>query len=108
MYFEKYEEAAEAYDEARRIGWPQRMLRYQFGPYISYFHSGRTEDLLALVEYNLERITPNSEEAFLWKGWALYRLGDSAGAIENFRLAYESNRTSVDAKYALEFMGAAP
>lgn len=108
VYFERYEEAGVAYDEARRLGWPQRMLRYQFGPYIAYFNSGRMEDLMALLDYNLDRITPNSEEAFIWRGWALYRQGDIAGAIESFRLAYEENYTSVDAKYALEFMGASP
>jgi tetratricopeptide (TPR) repeat protein len=107
-YFERYEEAGAAYDESSRLGWPQRMLRYQFGPYIAYFHSGRTEDLIALLDYNLKRITPNSEEAYIWRGWALYRLGDIAGAIESFRRAYEENYTSVDAKYALESLGASP
>lgn len=107
-YFERYEEAGAAYDESSRLGWPQRMLRYQFGPYIAYFHSGRTEDLIALLDYNLERITPNSEEAYIWRGWVLYRLGDIAGAIESFRRAYEENYTSVDAKYALDSLGAGP
>ena len=31
VYFERYDEAAVAYDRARAIGLPQRMLRYQFG-----------------------------------------------------------------------------
>ncbi|MBN2500056.1 MAG: C39 family peptidase, partial [Anaerolineales bacterium] len=107
VYFERYDEAADAYDEARRLGLPQRMLRYQFGPFFAYFHSGRIEDLLALTEYAL-KITYNSEEAFLWTGWGLYRQGDGAGAIDYFRRAYEANNTSIDAQYALEFMGASP
>ncbi|RMF44052.1 MAG: hypothetical protein D6755_09685, partial [Anaerolineae bacterium] len=84
VYFERYDEAATAYDEARRIGLPQRMLRYQFGPFLAYFHSGRTEDLLALTTYALQR-TPNSEEALLWHGWGLYRQGKTTQAIAHFR-----------------------
>jgi tetratricopeptide (TPR) repeat protein len=108
VYYERYEEAAIAFDEARRLGWPQRMLRYQFGPYISYFNSGRTEDLIALADYNLVLVARKSEEAYIWRGWALYRMGDTNGAIESFRMAHDVNPNSVDAQYALEFMGASP
>ncbi len=107
VYFERYLEAADAYDEARALGLPQRMLRYQFGPFFAYFHSLRTDDLLALTEYALQ-ITPNAEEALLWHGWGLYRQGDDGAALQYFRLAYEANPTSPDAQYALEFMGASP
>ena len=107
VYYELYDEAADAYDEARRLGLPQRMFRYQFGPFHAYFHSLRTEELLALTDYAL-KITPNSEEAWLWRGWALYRMGNNHGAIEAFRKAYASNPNSVDAQYALDFMGASP
>ncbi|MEJ2485743.1 MAG: C39 family peptidase [Anaerolineales bacterium] len=106
-YFERYPEAAEAYDHARILGLPQRMLRYQFGPFHAYFQTQRYDDLLALTEHTLQ-VTPNSEEAFLWKGWALYSLGNSTGAIEAFKKSYESNPTSHDAQYALDFMGATP
>jgi tetratricopeptide (TPR) repeat protein len=105
VYFEKYTEASKAYDQARALGLPQRMLRYQFGPFFSYFHSGQTEDLLALTEYALQR-TPNSEEALLWHGWGLYRQGNVAEAISDFRAALEANRFYQDAAYALEFVGA--
>ena len=44
VYFERYGEAATAYDNARDIGLPQRMLRYQFGPFFAYFHAGMTTD----------------------------------------------------------------
>jgi tetratricopeptide (TPR) repeat protein len=107
VYFGRYQEAGEAYDQARNIGLPQRMFRYQFGAFHAYFQSGRYDELLALAEHTLQ-ITPNLEEAFLWKGWALYNLGDSQGAIEAFRESYWSNPASFDAQYALEFMGAAP
>jgi tetratricopeptide (TPR) repeat protein len=103
VYFERYNEAAQAYDQARELGLPQRMLRYQFGPFLAYFHAGRTEELLTLTEYALQR-TPNSEEALLWRGWGRYRQGDSAGAIADFRAALESNPNSLDAQYALDYV----
>jgi tetratricopeptide (TPR) repeat protein len=103
LYFERYEEAAEAYDQARTIGWPQRMLRYQFGPFFAYFHTNRTEDLLTLAEYALER-TYNSEEALLWRGWARYREGDFNGAVSDFQAALDANYLYQDAQYALDFV----
>jgi len=96
LYFELYEEAAKAYDESRNIGLPQRMLRYQFGPFFAYFHSGRTEDLLILTEYALQR-TPNSEEALLWHGWGLYRQGDIIGAVADFQAALDADYDYFDA-----------
>lgn len=103
LYFERYQEAAQAYDQARQIGLPQRMLRYQFGPFLAYFHAGRTEDLLALSEYALQR-TPNAEEALLWRGWALFRQGDVNGAAASFQKALVENPTYQDARYALDFL----
>ncbi len=104
-YFERYIEATDAYDAARELGLPQRMLRYQFGPFIAYFHTGQIDDLIALSEYALE-ITPNSEEALLWHGWAQYRQGDSKLALENFQQALVENPQYQDAQYALDFVRA--
>lgn len=103
MYFDNYDFSTQAYDRAREIGWPQRMLRYQFGPFISYFHMLRTDDLMALVQYALER-TPNSEEALLWNGWGLYRKGDKVKAIESFQAALEAQPNYLDADYALNYV----
>ena len=80
VYFERYDEANAAHDKARELGLPQRMFRYQFGPFIANFQTNRIDDLLALTEYALQR-TELSEEAWLWHGWALYRKGDIPGAI---------------------------
>jgi Peptidase_C39 like family len=107
VYFERYDEAAVAYDRARAIGLPQRMLRYQFGPFFAYFYARRLDDLFALTQYAL-KITPNSEEAKLWHGWGLYRSGDSNGAIADFQSALEENANYQDAQYALEFVRANP
>ena len=103
VYFERYQEAAQAFDKARELGLPQRMLRYQFTPFFAYFHTRRIEDLLALTEYALQ-ITPNAEEALLWHGWALYRSGDTNGAIADFRAALAENPNYPDAQYALDFV----
>ena len=107
LYFERYGEAASAYDRALKIGLPQRFLRYQFGPFIAYFHTARFQDLLALTDYAL-KVTPNSEEAHLWRGWALYRLGKKREAIAEFRAALEANPRYEDALYALRFLGVMP
>lgn len=102
-YFEHYLEASEAYDVARNLGLPQRMLRYQFGPFIAYFHSGKTDDLITLADYALQR-TPNAEEALLWRGWGYYRLGKTSEAMADFRQAMEENPYYQDAQYALDFV----
>jgi tetratricopeptide (TPR) repeat protein len=107
VYFERYNEAARAYDTARQAGLPQRMLRYQFGPFFAYFFSNRDEDLLAVTEYALQR-TPNSEEALLWRGWGRYRAGENQKAVEDFQLALEYNPFYQDARYALDFIAANP
>ncbi|WKZ37727.1 MAG: C39 family peptidase [Anaerolineales bacterium] len=89
-YFARYEEAALAYDRAREIGLPLRMFRYQFGPFLAYFHSGRNDDLLVLTKYAIG-ITDMSEEAWLWHGYGLYRKGDNAGALKAWQKADSIN-----------------
>jgi hypothetical protein len=103
VYFERYGQAAKAYDEARKIGLPQRMLRYQFGPFFAYFHTNRIDDLLALTEYALKR-TPNSEEALLWRGWAMYRKSDREEALKLFQQALDARPDNPDAEYAIGFV----
>ncbi|HEX7433208.1 MAG TPA: C39 family peptidase [Anaerolineaceae bacterium] len=107
LYFERWSEAAEAYDTARQIGLPQRMLRYQFGPFIAYFKTNRIQDLVTLGDYAL-KITPNSEEDLLWHGWGVYLQGDKTTAIDNFRTALKFNPTYQDAKNALNTLGVSP
>lgn len=103
VYFEQYGEAARAYDMARKLGLPQRMLRYQFAPFFAYFFSGRIDELMALTQYALQR-TPNSEEAWLWQGWGYYRQGEKAKALASFQKALEMNPSYQDAHYALDFV----
>jgi hypothetical protein len=103
VYFEKYSQAAAAYDQARTHGLPQRMLRYQFGPFFAYFHTGRMEDLQAVIDYALKR-TPNSEEALLWNGWAMYRLGNRDEAMKSFQSALAARPNYPDAEYGIRFL----
>lgn len=103
VYFERYTEAAQAYDQARAAGLPQRMLRYQFGPFFAYFHTGRMDDLKALVDYALQR-TPNAEEALLWRGWMFYREGNNPAAESSFRQALAENPNYQDALLALDIL----
>jgi tetratricopeptide (TPR) repeat protein len=107
VYFERYDEANSAYDKARELGLPQRMFRYQFGPFIANFQSNRTDDLLALTDYALQR-TEMSEETWLWHGWALYRKGDGKGAVADWRKALAVHPGYADALYALNFVGVTP
>ena len=107
VYFERYSEAATAYDKARQLGLYQRMLRYQFGPFFAYFHAGMTTELLTVTEYALAR-TPNSEEALLWHGWALYRLGKKNEAVSDWQKALEYHPGYQDAQYALDFVASNP
>jgi tetratricopeptide (TPR) repeat protein len=102
-----YGGAANSFDEARRLGLPMRMLRYQFGPFFAYYNTNRLEDLAQMIDYALQ-ITPNSEEALLWKGWAFYKAGDTNAAIEQFRLAQQENPKSTYVEAALVSVGATP
>lgn len=107
VFFEDYGAAAASFDQARTIGLPMRMLRYQFGPFFAYYNINRMDDLVELIDYALA-VTPNSEDVLLWRGWALVRQGDTNGAIEQFRLAQEANPKSFYVTQALNFMGVTP
>jgi len=107
LHFERYEEAAEAYDTALVLGIPWRFTRHQFGPYIAYYNVGRFEDVITLTETTLNR-APKAEEALLWHGWASFQLGDAQTAIADFRAALRVNPNYIDAKYGLEFLGVSP
>lgn len=102
-YFARWNESAQAFDAARTIGLPQRMFRYQFTPFMAYFHSLRTDDLMALTKYALD-ITRTSEEAMLWRGYGLYRLGDKDAALSFFNEALRIRPGYYDATTAIELV----
>ncbi len=86
-------DAAQAFDRARAIGWPWRMLWYQFGPMEAYFAVGRYEDVIALTTANLEQADV-LEESYYWRGRARAALGDVEGAHADYRRALELNPNS--------------
>jgi tetratricopeptide (TPR) repeat protein len=107
VYFEDYGAAATSFDRARTIGFPMRMLRYQFGPFFAYFNTNRMDDMRDLIDYALF-VTPESEETLIWQGWVLHRQGNVNGAIEQFRLAHDANPNSFYVDAALTAVGATP
>jgi tetratricopeptide (TPR) repeat protein len=82
----RHEEAAAAYDQARQLGLPFRMLWYQFGPYESYYAVGRHADVIALADATLA-VTDNLEESHYWRGMSRQALGDVEGARSDFEAA---------------------
>lgn len=106
-YFDRYGEAAAAFDRARTLGLPWRMLFYQFGPYRAYFNTGRYQDVIELADATLGA-RPDLEESYFWRGWAKYSLGDYFGAVDDFRAALGVNPNFNDAQIALETLGATP
>lgn len=103
VYFERYGEAAQAFDTALRLGLPWRFTRYQFGPYIAYFHQGRFDDMIDLADATLFR-TQKAEESLLWRGWARYRLGKPGEALQDFQAALAINPNYLDAQYAVDYV----
>ncbi|MBX3045595.1 MAG: C39 family peptidase [Anaerolineales bacterium] len=106
-YFADYNNAVVSFDQARVIGLPMRMLRYQFGPFFAYYHTNRLEDLEQLVDYALV-ITPNSEDVLIWRGWLFHKQGDVNGAIQQFRIAQQANPKSFYVEQALTSLGVQP
>jgi hypothetical protein len=105
VYFERYAEAADAYDKAITIGLPQRMTRYQFGPFFAYFHADRIDYLLEITESTYKPINGwYAEEALLWHGYGLYRQGDYDGARSMWNKALEVHPGYYDAEVALNLL----
>ena len=98
----RYEEAAVAYDLSRREGTlPWRMTWYQFGPFEAYYHSGRLDDVLALVRVNMANGARYVEETWYWQGRVLQHRGDVTGARNAYSQALQHNRFYTAARDAL-------
>lgn len=87
-----YASAAAAFDQARTIGLPWRMLWYQFEPYEAYLANGRIEDVFALSDAILTTEGgQNVEETYLYRSQAFQALGDEAAANAALSLALQLN-----------------
>lgn len=98
------EEAAAAYDQARRIGLPFRMMWYQFSAFQAYYESGRFEEVVALADATLAT-TEMIEEVHYWRGRALAALGDVEGARQALETALQQRADFPEATAALEALG---
>jgi tetratricopeptide (TPR) repeat protein len=97
----RHEEAAAAYDQARLLGLPWRMLWYQFGPYESYYAVGRYDDVITLATATL-RTTNNLEESYFWRGLAYLAQGDVDRARSELQTALKYNPNFGAAREVLE------
>lgn len=83
-------DAAVAFDQARALRLPWRILWYRFEPFEAYLAVGRYADVIALADANL-RVTPYVEEWYDYKGQALLALGDRDRARALFEQALRFN-----------------
>jgi tetratricopeptide (TPR) repeat protein len=78
--------AADAYDQARVLGLPFRMLWYQFGPFEAYLGLERYQDVIDLATANLNTVG-NQEESHYYLGCAREALGDVEAARQCYQEA---------------------
>jgi tetratricopeptide (TPR) repeat protein len=99
-------DAAAAFDQARAIGLPPRMLWYQFEPYVAYLSVGRIDDVLALTDATLVSGGGRDiEETHYYRGNALMARGDREGAREAYERALQLNPGFGLAREALDRAG---
>lgn len=92
-----WQNAAAAFDQARIIGLPWRMLWYQFAPYQAYLAVGRPQDVLTLTEATLSSEGgQNVEETYFFRGLALQAVGETAAADTAFAQATALNPNVVN------------
>lgn len=96
----RFDEAARAFDKARVLKLPWRMLWYQFGPYEAYYHAGRYAEVIALANATLAN-SPGLEESLYYRGLAQLALGQKDAARDSFQTALKSNPHFARAKQAL-------
>ncbi len=115
----EYADAAIAYDYAFQLYAdlieddsirPYRIMWYQTGPYWAYFYSGRYLDVINLATTTLEDTIsePVLEESLYWRGRARYMIGDTPGAIEDYRAALQIHPDWPPALQALQELGVEP
>ncbi|MEP7292909.1 MAG: C39 family peptidase [Chloroflexota bacterium] len=101
---DRFPEAADAFDRARQIGLPWRMMWYQYAPYDAYYEVGRYEDMLTIAR-EVIATTPGVEESFYYAGLAYQGEGDIERARSNYQVALIRNNSFALAQSALASIG---
>ncbi|MBI5034462.1 MAG: C39 family peptidase [Chloroflexi bacterium] len=96
----RYADAAAAFDQARALNLPWRMMWYQFDPYVAYLQVGRNDEVIALAN-SLLRSADDLEESHYYKGLALRAMGRSTEARAEFQATLKWNKNYKDAQKAL-------
>jgi tetratricopeptide (TPR) repeat protein len=114
----QYVDAAVAYDYAFGLyaalpdngNRPYRMMWYQTGPYFAYFYSGRYQDVINLATTTLEDTIsePTLEESLYWRGMAKAALGDTQGAVDDYRASLKWHPNFAPSLEGLSNLGATP
>jgi len=100
----RHQEAANAFDQARRYSLPWRLLWYQFGPFRAYYEVGRYDDVLSLAQINLNN-AEELEESYYWRGRVYAAQGRSDAAAAEYRRALAYNPNFQLARDALSQLG---
>lgn len=96
-----YAAATSAFDQARAIGLPWRMLWYQFGLFEAYTQTERYQEVVDLGQATLTSAAGGIEEIHYWRGRALVGLGDGASAHAEWNRALTLNPDYLPAQQAL-------
>jgi tetratricopeptide (TPR) repeat protein len=102
-----YNDAATAFDQARNLGLPWRMMWYQFGPFVAYNAVGRYSDVIALAQANLnDGGGQYVEETFYYAGIAREAMGEAQRALDNYNGAVTFNPNFTPARIARDRLAA--
>jgi tetratricopeptide (TPR) repeat protein len=99
-YRGEMQDAAAAFDEARRIGLPLRALWYQFELFEAYLAVGRSQEVIDLG-YATSYTAGGHEEAYYYQGLGYAQKGEPEQAAAYYRRALEYNRNFEPAEKAL-------
>jgi tetratricopeptide (TPR) repeat protein len=98
-------EAVQAFDRARALKLPWRMLWYQFEPFEAYLAEKRFGDVIALTNANLAQAPEGLEESYYFRGRAQELQGLKAEARASYGAALRSNPKFAPAAHALSLLG---
>ena len=97
----QFEQAANAFDIARQLDLPFRIMWYQFAPFEAYFGAGRYDDVLVLAETTINNSDERIEEAYYWRGRVYSEQGRANDASSMYQIALRLNPNFEPAQQAL-------